>query len=322
MRKITLPHVRLFYATDLHASERCYRKFLNAAKVYDVNVLILGGDITGKMVIPIVQSRNTWKTKFMGVDTEVKSNTELSDLVTSIRNTGYYPHICSADEMESLNTSEEAIRDLFMRLMLDQVTSWIKLAEERLAFSGTKMFITGGNDDPIEIEPVLNSSGVIVNPENKVVELGLGVEMVSCGYGNITPWKCPRDLEEEVLLQKIENVASQLTNPLKAVFNLHVPPYDSGLDDAPQLDKNLKPVATPGVGLTMVPVGSKAVRTVIEKYQPMLGLHGHIHESRGSTKIGRTLCINPGSEYGESVLRGVIVDFDEKGIKSHVMTAG
>ncbi len=313
---------RIFYATDLHASEKCFRKFLNAAKVYEVNVLILGGDLTGKMVVPIVEDKGVWKTEFMGVKTQVRTQKEADDLTAAIKNSGYYPYHTTPTEMDTLNNSEELIRSLFMRLMLDQVRGWVSLAEERLAQSGVKLYMTGGNDDPMEIEPILNGSRFVVNPENRVLEILPGVEMVSCGYGNPTPWKCPRDIEESALLQRIQGLASQVKNTEKAVFNLHVPPYDSGLDIAPQLDGKLKPVATPGVGLMMKPAGSSAVRTLIEKYQPMLALHGHIHESRGSVKIGRTICINPGSEYGEGILRGVIVDLDEKGIKSDMMTAG
>jgi Icc-related predicted phosphoesterase len=55
------------------------------------------------------------------------------------------------------------------------------------------------------------------------------------------------------------------------------------------------------------PVGSTAVRAAIEEHQPLLSLHGHIHESGGAVRIGRTLAINAGSEYGEGVLRGVLV---------------
>jgi Icc-related predicted phosphoesterase len=68
-------------------------------------------------------------------------------------------------------------------------------------------------------------------------------------------------------------------------------------------------------------VGSKAVRRAIETYQPILSLHGHIHESRGVATIGRTVCINPGSEYPDGVLRGAIVDFDRDGVKSYVLTS-
>jgi Icc-related predicted phosphoesterase len=220
-----------------------------------------------------------------------------------------------------LNASPDKVRALFMKLMLEQVSRWMTLAEERLASTGVKMYVTGGNDDPLEIEPVLNSSKYVVNPENKVVDIGGGIEMVSSGFGNITPWKCPRDIEEDVLLSKLESIAAGVKTTETAVFNLHVPPYDSHLDMAPQLDKNLKVDAHAGTGVMMIPVGSTAVRKIIEKYQPMLGLHGHIHESRAVSKIGRTTCINPGSEYGEGFLRGVIIDLNQNGF-TYVLTSG
>jgi hypothetical protein len=72
----------------------------------------------------------------------------------------------------------------------------------------------------------------------------------------------------------------------------------------------------------MISVGSKAVRAAIEKYQPLVGLHGHIHESRSAQKIGRTTCINPGSEYGEGILRGCLVTFAEGVIEGFQMTSG
>ena len=49
----------------------------------------------------------------------------------------------------------------------------------------------------------------------------------------------------------------------------------------------------------MIHAGSTAVRASIEKHQPLVGLHGHIHESKGFVTLGRTLCLNPGSEYGK-----------------------
>jgi hypothetical protein len=208
-----------------------------------------------------------------------------------------------------------------MKLMLEQVNRWMALAEERLASTGVRLYVTGGNDDPLEIESILNSSKYVVNPENRVVDIGGGIEMISSGFGNITPWKCPRDVEEDILLAKLESIASQVDNTEKALFNLHVPPYDSGLDMAPQLDKTLKVDAHAGTGVTMIPVGSTAVRKIIEKYQPMIGLHGHIHESRAVSKIGRTTCINPGSEYGEGFLRGVAIDMDGDGF-TYVLTSG
>jgi len=312
---------RIFFATDLHGSELCFKKFLSAAKAYSANVLILGGDLTGKMIVPIMENDGRWSAKFLGKDTQMKSRDELSKLESHIRNCGYYPYTSNKQEIEDLNASPDKVRALFMKLMLEQVSRWMTLAEERLASTGVKMYVTGGNDDPLEIEPVLNSSKYVVNPENKVVDIGGGIEMVSSGFGNITPWKCPRDIEEDVLLSKLESIASGVKTTETAVFNLHVPPYDSHLDMAPQLDKNLKVDAHAGTGVMMIPVGSTAVRKIIEKYQPLIGLHGHIHESRAVSKIGRTTCINPGSEYGEGFLRGVIIDLNQGGF-TYVLTSG
>ena len=312
---------RIFFVTDLHGSEPCFKKFLNAAKVYKANILILGGDLTGKMIVPILENEGSWKTKFLGKETQVKSQDELIKLESQIRSCGYYPYTSNQSEFDELNSSPDKVHSLFMNLMLEQVSRWMTLAEERLASTGVQLYVTGGNDDPLEIEPVLNKSKYVINPENRVVDIGGGMEMASSGFGNKTPWKCPRDLEEDVLLEKLESITSQVHNTEKAVFNLHVPPYDSGLDMAPQLDETLKVDAHAGTGVTMVPVGSKAVRSVIEKYQPMIGLHGHIHESRGITKIGRTTCINPGSEYGEGFLRGVAIDLDKNGF-TYVLTSG
>jgi Icc-related predicted phosphoesterase len=116
-------------------------------------------------------------------------------------------------------------------------------------------------------------------------------------------------------------MVSKVHDMRNCIFNLHVPPYDCGLDTCPKLDENLKPVYA-GSEIMTISSGSKAVRNAIEKHQPVLGLHGHIHESRGFVKIGRTLCLNPGSEYTEGMLRGVVVDLDEKGVKNYLLTVG
>jgi Icc-related predicted phosphoesterase len=60
----------------------------------------------------------------------------------------------------------------------------------------------------------------------------------------------------------------------KTIFNFHCPPYASNLDDVPEIDENLNVL---NAGHSLVPVGSTAVRRLIEEYQPLLSLHGHIH---------------------------------------------
>jgi uncharacterized protein len=65
------------------------------------------------------------------------------------------------------------------------------------------------------------------------------------------------------------------------------------------------------------------VREVIEEARPLLSLHGHIHESRGAVRLGKTLSINPGSSYEQGMLQGAVVDLDGRGkIKHYRLTTG
>jgi Icc-related predicted phosphoesterase len=170
---------------------------------------------------------------------------------------------------------------------------------------------------------VLAASEAIQVPEGRAVDLGDGIQMIGLGYANITPWHCPRDIEEDDLARRIEAAAETLRDPALAVFDIHVPPYDSELDRAPRLTDDLRVVRRSGGDPETIPVGSTAVRAAIERYQPMLGLHGHVHESRGVTHIGKTTVVNPGSEYQEGVLNGVLVDIDRrKGVRRTQMMSG
>jgi Icc-related predicted phosphoesterase len=315
--------VKIFFTTDIHGSEKCFKKFLNAGKFYKVDVLVLGGDITGKMVIPIIEQPDTsFKCTFLGDEYSLKSKEEIERVVSSIRMTGYYPFFTNAQEMIEFQKDEKKVNELFKNLMLDTLKHWVKMAEERLRPTGIKCYITGGNDDPFEIEEILNGSDVIMDPEGKVARIDEHHEMISMGYSNITPWRCPRDVPEESLAQKIDDMASQVENMGNCIFNLHCPPYNTGIDSAMQIDeKTLKPVVIQSQP-QWIPVGSAAIRDKIEKYQPLIGLHGHIHESKGEVKIGRTICFNPGSEYSEGILRGIILNLDKECLKSSTFTQG
>src|SRR5581483_12282601 len=147
--------------------------------------------------------------------------------------------------------------------------------------------------------------------ECELCELG-PVLVASCGDVTPTPWNTEREYSEEVLGQRLARMMDAVPPGAKVVANFHNPPYSSGLDFAAELDANLTPVLRGGRP-SIVPVGSKAVRDAINKYKPVVGLHGHIHESRAAQKIGATLCLNPGSDYSADVLRGVIVDIAADG---------
>jgi Icc-related predicted phosphoesterase len=315
--------MRMFYATDIHGSDVCFRKFLNAAKVYRADVLILGGDITGKTITPIFHESSMYQCQFLGEELAVKSAGELEKLKNRIRDLGSYPYVTSREEFHEILKDPQSKNRLFQDLIVESIREWVKLADERLkSIDNVECYVSPGNDDSYIIDDILNGSESIVNPNEKVLEIRGGYEMLSLGYANRTPWNCPRDISEDELSMKLSELGSKIKRLETAIFNVHVPPYGTGLDEAPELDENLKPRLEPGGRLKLISVGSGAVREAITALQPLLGLHGHIHESKGFTKIGRTLCLNPGSEYQEGILRGALLQLEEGKVKDFIFTSG
>lgn len=309
--------IRIFFVTDVHGSNVCYRKFLNALKVYNVDVGILLGDLTGKMLIPLVENgRGGWSTTFMGHQLEVETQEELDKLKKTIEMVGYYWAHLTLDEFKTHKEDPKKLDELFNRLMLERLKSWIALADERLAGTSFKVYMAPGNDDHMEVDQVIEDSAVIVNCNNNNVILGEH-EMVTFSWTNPTPWDTPREKPDEELEPMLEELIAKIQNKQNAIFNFHAPPYGYALDLAPELTANLVQAAD-----RKIHVGSKAVAKVIQKYQPLLGLHGHIHESRGVQKVGKSTLINPGSEYSEGILRGVVVMLEKGKVQDYVFTSG
>jgi Icc-related predicted phosphoesterase len=314
---------KIFFTSDVHGSNACFMKFVNAAKVYDVDVLILGGDITGKMIVSIVEDPDgTYSSEYLGIKHVLTSKEELQNFEKLIRDSGFYPYITNAAEVLALYNDKKLQDDLFNRVMVHEVERWVKIAEERLKGTKVKCYISPGNDDRLSIDPVLRSSSVVHCPEDEVVWIDDHHEMITTGWTNATPWKSPRETTEEKLAEKIEQMITKVERMPNCIFNLHCPPYGTSIDVAPELDETLKPKVNPGAGVSYTPVGSVAVRQAIEDHQPLLGIHGHIHESRGFVRLGRTLCLNPGSEYGEAILHGALIALDDKRVKSYALTQG
>ena len=313
---------RVFFITDVHGSTRCFKKFLNAAKFYKADILVLGGDLTGKILIPIVdQGDGTFRCRFEGNELNLKNRKEVDDVVARATDAGLYTRVMTKKEFEDISADPNNVTAAFNKAMVDRVAEWVRLAEERLGKSDVKCYISPGNDDLFEVDGVLNSSSYVINPEEKVVSIDGEHEMITLGYTNHTPWNSPREVDESELGRKIEGLAAGIRNMKTAIFNIHVPPIDTPIDKAPMVDKDLKVVVKSGQ-VQMISAGSSACRAAVEKHQPMLGIHGHIHESHGFVTIGRTLCANPGSDYGEGVLRGFLTEIDGDRIKSHMLTTG
>ncbi len=318
---------RLFFATDIHGSQRTYRKFINAGKFYEVNTIVMGGDISGKLLIPIIKEANGhYRATLQGTVQHLSTEEELKQLQDRIGLLGFYYQIMGEDEYKSLSADPESVNKLFHALARERLTEWVELAETRLKGTGIRCFVTGGNDDDPEVLEAIKGADreSFIACEGKVVPIDDVHCMASVGFSNPTPWKTPREIPDEKLGEIIEGMCAQITDFQHAIFNFHVPPIDSTLDTCPKLDWTTDPPApiVSGGQIVFAGAGSPAVRKAIEKYQPMLGLHGHIHEAQGMVKIGRTTCINPGSEYGEGILRGCLVTFADGVVEGFQMTSG
>jgi uncharacterized protein len=298
------PSTKIFFATDIHGSDRCFRKFLNAGTFYDVDHLVLGGDITGKVLVPIIRRPGGYHCEYNDRVYTDMTESERAELEGIIRDNGQYPVVGEYDELLAL-TDESVREDAFRPVVLASIERWVSMAEERLKGTGIRCFVTPGNDDYREVDDALKGSDVVEYVEGRCVQLDDTHQMVTTGYSNITPWKSPREMDEPELRSYIEGMVAQADDPSRLVAVLHPPPLGTELDQAPEIDEEFR-VQMSGGSPKMASVGSQAVRDVIEQSQPLLGLHGHVHESKAAQFIGRTLCINPGSEYTNGTLLCVI----------------
>lgn len=308
---------RLYYASDIHGSEVLWRKFLNAAGAYKAEVLVMGGDVTGKVVVPLVEQPDGFHVDLFG-SRSVVAGEQLEEMEHKIRNNGMYPHRMTGADVERVAAlSEEEREHWFADVMRATFDGWLALAGERLDDS-TRCFVMPGNDDPEGVDDAIEQAAKVEACDGRVVAFG-DYTMISVGYSNRTPFDSPRELTEEELFARIGAMAEEAGDMARCIFNLHVPPYDSTLDTAPALDENLAVVMS-GSAPKMIGVGSTAVREAIERYQPLLSLHGHVHESPGATRIGRTLSINPGSDYHTGRIAGCLINLKGDTVRHQFVT--
>ncbi len=309
----------LFFATDIHGSDICWSKFLNAGKFYEADILILGGDMTGKAVVPVVhQGGKKYRLTLLEQTFEITSDEELDEMLKRIRSRGYYPYVTGPEEIARLEADPARVHELFLSEALKTFQRWMDLADKKLAGSSLQVYVCPGNDDMFEVDDLVRASRHVTLAEGQVLAVG-GHELISSGWSNPTPWHTYREEPEDRLQARYAAMLAQLREPRTAIFNIHVPPYKSNLDEAPELDAQLRPRHA---GQSLVPTGSTALRRVIEETQPLLGLHGHIHEGRGVSRIGKTLCLNPGSMYEQGTLLGALVSLGKNKVENYVLTTG
>jgi Icc-related predicted phosphoesterase len=300
--------MRIFFATDIHGSEVCWRKFLNAGAFHKADVLVMGGDMTGKAMVPITGTNGTWRVTLQEQEHVLSGEAEVAAMEKRISDRGYYPIRLTAEEMQAWRADSSLVDARFKAEMLGQVGRWMALADERLAGKGIRCIVSPANDDVFEIDPIIAAAREVSLGESNLIDLD-GFSLVSTGWANPTPWNTFRELPEDELRVRIDALVADVPDRKRAIFNFHAPPYGSNLDSAPKIDADMRYVSG---GQALIPVGSHAIRDAILEYGPVLSLHGHIHEGRGAVKLGRTLAVNPGSTYEDGVLQAAIVDLDPR----------
>ncbi len=308
--------IRVLFISDVHGSTPVFTKALGAAAAYKAQILVHGGDIIGKYITPFFHTDGSVQVEIMGAQRLLKNIEEIKAAETEVSRIGSYAYHTTQEQWKELRAKPEAMTDVFFKLANERLGSWVRLAEDKLKPLGIKLFLNIGNDDFQDLGKTIDASTYVVYPNDKVLLLDEDHEMLSLGNTNITPWNCEGDLEEPVLERMLDALAAKVQHPERALFNLHCPPVDTKLDVAPLLDPQLRPVYLPGGEPHMVHVGCKAVRALIQRLQPMAGLHGHIHASRGYEKIGRTMCFNPGSEYTIGMLSSLLLNLSRDKVES------
>jgi Icc-related predicted phosphoesterase len=310
--------LRIFFVSDIHGSVKCFRKLVNAGKFYGADVLIMGGDLAGKQLVPVVARGGVSRALYNGADFTFETAQEIAEFERRVAELGAYALRTDPEFVGQLAGDQELVEQTLRRLILERTEEWVALAADRLGGTRIRLLIGLGNDDFAGMIPYLDHGPVSYAPDG-LLDLD-GFNLVSLGWSNVTPWHTNRECTEDVLAEKL-TVVHESADPSRTIFNIHVPPYDCGLDSAPRLDDSLQ-IQLEGGQPDMIPVGSTAVADSIAAYQPLLSLHGHIHEGRGQTKNGRTLVVNPGSEYDQGSLLGALIEVRPGKVKRCQLVAG
>lgn len=309
-----MSHFKIFFSVDIHGATSVWKKWLKVPDIYGADVLMLCGDLTGKALVPLIEQKDgSRKAFYFGQNWKLTNEEEIAKMEERLANAGVYSIRCDEKEIEKWQRDQQSVETIIERKITERLKQWLELLIEKVDTRKTQVIVMPGNDDDYSIDSVITSfrEKGIVWCIDSVIEIG-SIETISLAHTNPTPWNTPRETSEKGLMRMIEDLVKKLKDPHQSIFNFHCPPHGTRLDLAPHLDRNMKPVVGIG-GVEYVHVGSQAIRKAIEKYQPLLGLHGHIHESSGIEKLGDSVCINPGSEYGEGILRGYVIEIsDEK----------
>lgn len=314
--------LKLFFASDLHGSNVCFKKFVNGAKFYGADVLVLGGDLTGKAVIPIAeQADGSFIACQHGESVSIEGKDDLDDFVKRQGNIGFYPVVLTEAEYQRLAKDPKAQEALFKRLVLERVHEWSEFAESKLKGTDIPLVALPGNDDFHEIDEILTKAPHVDFHEMQVCDFKDGYQMLFCGGSTPTPWDTEREYSEAQYVARFAELLPQVRDMRRCIFNVHVPPFGTTLDSCPKLDDNQQVVYEMGLP-AQTHAGCQTLNDIIKEHQPLLGLHGHVHEGRAKINIGGTVCINPGSVYPEGILQGAMITLEDGVVAQTSLTQG
>lgn len=298
---------RLFFTTDVHGSDSCFRKLLDVSTTYDVDAVLIGGDWTGKEIFPIIEREDSWLLVRDGHTETVEDASSIRTVEERVRAAGGYPQRFDPDEFDDLQSGNGRVAELLETLRVERLRKWRTWFEQTLENDAPSMYTICGNDDPEYVVDELRAWPELEYVGARVAELEGEFELAGYGWANSTPWETPREKPDEEIKADLEQLAADVEDWSRTILNVHAPPYGTGLDETYPPDRENSRTED----RSTIPVGSKAVRELIETYEPLLSLHGHIHESSGSYQFERTLSLNPGSEYQKGKLRGAVLTIDD-----------
>lgn len=304
--------MKILFLSDIHGSNLIFEKALNAISKFGIDIFIISGDLSGKDIRPIIKDGDRYITE---IDSKTVSLTLTSakEFEKHLADLGHYFFNTTYKEFEALKKDDSSIMHILNLKILSRLEFWILRIINQINTSKTQVIISPGNDDIQQIDDLLfsfESQGILTGIKSPVIIDNF--DIITLDYSNITPWNTERELSEKMLGKLINEKIKKIRNVENCIFNFHCPPINTKLDLAPEIDKNLKYDIKPG-GLNFIHTGSSAVYNSILKYQPLLSLHGHIHESKGFDYVGRTLSLNPGSEHDKGILNAYVVDISSQG---------
>ena len=235
LRKKKEQTTTILFATDMHGSEGVWRKFLNASAMLKVNAAICGGDLTGKMIVPIVEQESKKLAYYFMGKQNVAEKDEVDAVFKRIRGIGYYPYLTNSKEYDAMTRDNKKVDEVFHEVMLSTLKNWLDLIPQKVP-TETKVIVCPGNDDRLDVDELVSNHGSVLNGEGNVIMIDETHEMISCGWVNPSPWKTAREEEEDKLEERLEKYISLVKNRENSIFNFHAPPFQTKLDDAPLLD--------------------------------------------------------------------------------------